>query len=237
MTDKRNLSDYQKEEFTICKGKAEVFFDSKKKTKAYWVKGYNTLGDSAEDEREYWEYYLILTDEQVEKLKDFIVTTYNKAYPGQIVESWTKYNYEVLETIGEDFYDMMNEMEGPWKEWVANPLERASIRPILIDFDRWQYCYSASLFVYDDEKVKMEGPFSFPLFLTNDESVFLLALQLHVREGFTYNGLWEICPELAYKIHRMIIWDVMDQRVTKRLVRPPYVLILNEVVEDSKSIN
>ena len=234
MKDKLNLSEYGMIKFEIGKKLAEEFLSSKTRSKAYKVEGYDSLSgsDSGIDITQ----YVFLTDDEVAALKNYILECYNKQYPDEAVDSWETFNHEVLECVDKDFFDDMNETPGCWKDLISDKLTNAQMTPNFIDFDDFKYFYRFSCYIYGPEKKEIYGPNSFIAILSDDDYCTLLALQLTIERGLTYNNLWEISPDLAKSISDIVANLYMDDRIIEQHNNVPFLVIFDELIEDAKTL-
>ncbi len=232
MKDKLYLSDYEMRRFEIGKKLAEEFLSTKIRSKAYKVEGYDSLfgSDSGIDITQ----YVFLTDDEKEDLKNYILECYNRDYHDFAVETWDAFNVERLECVDEDFFVGLNETPGCWKDLIYDKLANAQMTPNFIDFDDFRYFYRFSCYIYRPEGKKMYGPNSFIAILSDEDYCTLLALQLVLDRGLTYNNLWTISPELANSISGMVANLYMNDRIVEQDHNVPFLVIFDELIEDAK---
>ena len=235
MKNKLNLSDYGMGRFGIAKKLAEEFLSTKTCSKAYKVEGYDSV-NGPDEARIDLKQYLSLTDDEVTALKKYILECYNKLYPDEAVDSWETFNHEMLECVDEDFFVDMNETPGCWKDLITDKLARAQMTPNFIDFDDFKYFYRFSCYIYGPEKKEIYGPNSFIAILSDDDYCTLLALQLTIERGLTYNNLWEISPDLAKSISDIVANLYMDERIIEQHNNVPFLVIFDELIEDAKTL-
>lgn len=234
MKDKLNLSEHEMRKFEIGKKLAEEFLPTKTRGKAYKVEGYDSLfGEESNIEL---TQYLVLTDDEKETLKNYILECFNKEYPEFAVDTWEAYKDQESEVVDEEFFLDLNETPGCWKDLITDVLEGAQMAPYSIDFDDFEYFYRFSCFIYGPVEKKIYGPNSFIAILSDEDYCTLLALQLSIDRGLTYNNLWLISPELATKISDKIVNLYMNTRIIGHQDNVPFTVIFDELIEDAKTL-
>lgn len=228
--DLRERSDYEQDKFNVCEAVAKEYLATKERIKGYNFTCYDLRFD-LEDEIES-DTYLRLTDEQVTSLKAYMIDTYNTMYLETPVKTWEEFDSECMETVDEDYWNQLNSTPGIWKEWVSDNLESQELRPKKVDFNDWNYGYQFSCFIYDEEKKEMAGPCYFRFHLTDEEYVFLLALQLSEHQGFTYNRLTGINPKLVARLNSCVEMKFLEIENQFNYTQP-FTIIFDEIIEDA----
>lgn len=231
MKDLRQLDDYEKQRFAACETLAREFLATKIRQKCYQVDG-SDIHSEGEIER---TCILPLTDEQVKDIKAQMIDVANKLYKDEPVSTWEEFVEVVLELNDSCYWDELNSTHGIWNDLILNVVERYEMSPYYIDLDTIRHLYHFSAFVYDTEKGEISGPHKFAQDLSDEEYIFLLALQMSVREGFTYNSLFKINPEFAQRLNRNIDFSFFDIDCLGNQTKP-FLILFDEIVDDANSL-
>lgn len=229
MKDLRKLTDYEQQRFDACLSLAKEYLSTKQRQKCYLVQGSDKYSDGARS----MSVTLPLSDEQVSAIKSQMIEFANKVYSDDPVKSWEEFKTEILDLVDPDYWDVLNEESGAWYDAIFTPLDLQDVIPCFVDFDTVRYLYHFSAYVYETEENDVGGPYKFVQELSDDDYAFLLALQLSVREGFTYNMLFEIDPEFAQLLNRNIDFNFFGLTRTG-INTKPFLIIFDEVIEDAK---
>jgi len=233
MTNKyyESLDGYGKRRYDEHKAKAMAFLNQKQKTKAYHVYGY----DSLSEEEIKVDYFVVLTDDEVSTLSEYLIQHYNSFELEDAVSSLEEF-MQTDDSMFEEFYQKFRDEEGLWNKLVCQPLEACNMIPTKIDFLDYTYLFRFDCFLYNDEKNQMEGPYEFLVSLTDEEYVTLLTLQLDCRRNLTFNRLFSYCPELAEKISNSVESYYFDPRIPDEIQLSPFAVVLTEIIDDANII-
>lgn len=227
--DIRKLTDYQRKKFELCESLAKEFLSTKLRKKSYRVTGYHEISESDKS------LYIPLTDEEVNALKAYMIEVNNRMYPEEQVSSWEEFDYGRLEVNGSEYWEEMNESPGIWKDLVADQMESEECEATFIEFNDWNYHYDFSCCIYEEDEKKLVDPIEFIYPLTDEEYIFLLALQLSENDGFTYNRLIGIAPKLAVQLNNHV--DVMFFAIENPSNKTrPFTIIFDEIIADAKQL-
>lgn len=229
MKDLRELDQYEQHRFSVCENLAKEYLATKKRQKCYRVSGTDRYSDGQRP-----LYCIIpLTDEQVAAIKSQMIEVANKVFPEEPVNSWEEFEEEILELGDNNYWDELNNTSGVWNDEIYFKAESCDMIPDSIDFDNVHYLYNFSAFVYEANEGQMSGPHKLVEELTDDEYAFLLALQLTMREGFTYNSLFRIDPEFAQKLNKGVDFRFFDIDCYGNQTKP-FLIVFDELLEDVK---
>lgn len=92
-----------------------------------------------------------------------------------------------------------------------------------------------SCFIYNPEKKEMCGPLSFRFCLSDEEYVFLLALQLSEHQGFSYNRLFPINPDIATRLTHCVEITFLEIENQFNSTQP-FTIIFDELIEDANHL-
>lgn len=95
--------------------------------------------------------------------------------------------------------------------------------------------YRFSCFIYNPKKQEMRGPRSFRFSLSDEEYVFLLALQLSEHQGFSYNRLFHINPDIATRLTHYVENTFLKIENQGRSTQP-FTIIFDELIEDANHL-
>lgn len=231
MKDLRKLDQYEQRRFDVCHSLAKEYLSIKPIEKCYLVSGsdWHSEGEIPRSMT------LPLTDEQVEAIKSNLVEVFNGLYPDDPVKDWNEFEEVMADDLDWDFWNEMNNSRGAWNDCILVPAESCDIYPDDIDFKHVRHLYHFSAFVYEADEGEMSGPHKFAIELEDDDYAFLLALQLTMRKGLTYNTLSEVDPEFVLKLNRNIDFNFFDiDNIFSKT--KPFLIIFDEVIEDAKAL-
>lgn len=102
-----------------------------------------------------------------------------------------------------------------------------------IDFDDYFFTCHFSFCYFDNERQEMTGPLPFEyLFLSDNDYIYLLALELSEPHGITYNRLVEIDPEWVAHLNSMVNFEFEEAGHMPK----PFLVIFDEIVEDVRRL-
>lgn len=221
------LKAVENEDYNKCEEKAKNYFYNQKKPK----KGYNVTGTSiysADDVDDYDGNYFVFTDEEVAKIKQLMVDTWNgdeKEY-----KEFEEALYEEDMRL-EELYGRNPELDKIFFNRLGNSLKSIGY----VDWDNPQYEYNVSVHGYYKEN--NQYPVCHCLInLTDEEYILLLTNQLYKRV-FTFNDLLHSkkTRNLALKIHDKL-YGVFDEFLEETALFP-FLISLDEVEKDAYEID
>ena len=201
-----------------CEEKARDFFYNKKeRTKWYAVEASAGI---FWDEEERSRFYLKLSDDEVNRLKQLILDVANEDADDD--EKFSSYQ-EFQEDI--DLY----ELENLNKELDKLLFDRIDNTIYSIDLEKAHSLYGMTCRGYDEHRQEMREPVAVGVELDDDEYIYLLTQQLLDRYGFTFNRLLLYNPALAQKINNEVDGCYMDYKFNNSM---PYLIQFDEVKAD-----
>lgn len=208
-------------QLTNAENSAREYFSSKPRQKKYLFTGCDcTDGELLGECGHFFAY----TDEEMARVKELIVSTYNKAF-GQHAQT-------VEEIMREDKDFEIGELEGECEELdrlVFDRCDDVQMFPKEIDFDQVHYFYTMSFISYDAVHNKVRPAQKFKIDLYDEEYIYLLKMSACHRSYFTFNSLVGENPLLAKKIISAVqnLFDGTTYANDK-----PFLVVMDEVLED-----
>ena len=232
MKELTTLSEYDQERYAICEQLASEYLTRKERKKCYQVRG-KDWEDWVSGERP-CSIFIPLTDEYVAALKAEMIEVANELCPEDPVHSWEEFSKYLSDIETFNFWETLDSKADSRFQEVSREADSHGIVEPSIDLDNVHYLYRFSFYYFDDEQQQMTRENYFEV-LSDEEYVQLLALQLSLSRGFTYNNLFSIDPELARRLNDNIDYGFFEINCHGSKTKP-FVILFDEITEDAKGL-